>query len=108
MARVKNQGSQTDCTPKMIILFTKTAFHPIADELSQFGLPIREAMAVSEVFNLIEQYPEARIVITPDVELDRATIIQQHYSTLHLKSSTTAREILFEISYLTSKAESIQ
>ena len=108
MARVKNQGSQTDCTRKMIILFTTTAPHPIADELSQFGLPIREAIAISEVFNLIEQYPEARVVITPDVELDRAKIIQQHHSTLHLKSSTTAREILFEISYLTRKAESVQ
>jgi len=92
----------------MIILFTTTAPHPMADELSSFGLPIREAIAISEVFNLIKQYPDARIVITSDVELDRAKIIQQHHSTLHLKSSTTAREILFEISYLTGKAESVQ
>lgn len=84
----------------MIILFTTVAPHPMADELSSFGLPIREAIAISEVFSLIEQYPEARIVITPDVELDRAKIIQQHYSTLHLKGSATAKDVLWELSHV--------
>jgi len=92
----------------MIILFTTTAPHPIADELSKFGLPIREAIAISEVFSLVEQYPDASIVITPDVELDRVKIIQQHHSTLHLQASATARDILFEILHLTGKAESVQ
>jgi hypothetical protein len=84
----------------MIILFTTVAPHPMADELSSFGLPIREAIAISEVFSLVEQYPDAPILITSDVDLDRAKIIQRHHSTLHLKASATVRDVLWELSHV--------
>ena len=84
----------------MIILFTTIAPHPIANELSQFGLPIREAIAISEVFSLVEQYPDASILITPDVDSERAKIIQQHHSTLYLKPSATIRDVLWELSHV--------
>jgi hypothetical protein len=80
----------------------------MADELLLFGLQIREAIAISEVFSLVEQYPDAPILITPDVDSDRAKIIQQHHPTLHLKPSATARDILLELSHLACKAESVQ
>jgi hypothetical protein len=41
-------------------------------------------LAISEVFSLVEQYPTATILITADVNQERARVIQQHYPTLHL------------------------
>jgi hypothetical protein len=92
----------------MIILFSTIAPHPLAEELLSLGVLIREAIAISEVFSLVEQYPDATILITPEVDSERAKIIQQHHPTLHLKPSTTAPEVLFEISHTTGKAESVQ
>jgi hypothetical protein len=84
----------------MLILFSNTAPHPIADELLSLGLPIREAIAISEVFALVEQYPDAPILITSDVESNRAQVIQERYPTLQLKYSTKAADVLCELSHL--------
>lgn len=84
----------------MIILFSNTAPHPIADGLLSLGLQVREATAISEVFALVEQYPDASIVITSDVESNRAQVIQERYPTLQLKSSAAARDVLWELSHL--------
>jgi hypothetical protein len=84
----------------MIILFSAVAPHPLADELLSFGLQIREAIAISEVFSLIEQHPGAPILITPDVDSERARIIQRHHSTLHLKPSATIKDVFWELSHV--------
>lgn len=84
----------------MIILFLNVAPHPMTDELLSFGLQIREAIAISEVFALVEQYPDAPILITSDVESYRAQVIQERYPTLQLKSSATSTDVLWELSHL--------
>jgi hypothetical protein len=68
-----------------LILFTAIAPHPLTEELSRQGYQVNEALAVSEVFSLVEQHPLATIIITADVDQERARAIQQHYPTLHLK-----------------------
>ncbi len=89
----------------MIILFSGIAPHPIAEELLSLGVLIREAIAISEVFRLIELYPDAPILITSDVDSDRAKLIQQRHSTLYLKPSATARDVLWELSDLISASD---
>jgi hypothetical protein len=81
-------------------LFSHIAPHPIADELLSLGLQVREAIAISEVFALVEKYPDAPIVITSDVESHRAQVIQERYPTLQLKSSATSSKVLWELSHL--------
>lgn len=69
----------------ILILFTTTAPNPLTEELSRQG-QVFEALAISEVLALIEQHPTASIIITPDVDQARASIIQQHWPTVRLHS----------------------
>jgi hypothetical protein len=41
----------------MIVLLAASAPHPLTDELSLLGHQVQEAVAVSEVFNLMERNP---------------------------------------------------
>jgi hypothetical protein len=84
----------------MIILFSNIAPHPMADELSSLGFHTREAIAISEVLALVEQFPDAPILISSDVESNRAQVIQDRYPTFQLKSSATAVDVLWELSHL--------
>jgi hypothetical protein len=68
-----------------VILFTAHATHPLADELIRKGFTVYEALAVSEVLALVQQHPDAQIVITGEIDLARAKIIQQRYPTIVLK-----------------------
>jgi hypothetical protein len=68
-----------------IILFAPTAPHPLADELEWKGFTVYAALAISEVLALVQEHPEAQIVITYEIEPERAKIIQQRYPTIVLK-----------------------
>ena len=46
-----------------LVLFTTVAPHPLTEELSRQGYQVYEAMAVSEVFSLVELHPTASIII---------------------------------------------
>jgi hypothetical protein len=69
----------------ILILFTTTAPNPLTEELSRHGQQVYEALAISEVLALAEQHPTASIVITPDVDQARASIIQKHWPTVRLQ-----------------------
>jgi hypothetical protein len=83
-----------------LILFTKIAPDPLADQLSHQGHTVHEAMAVSEVYALADQHPLATIIMTADIDPERAKAIQHHYPTLHLKPTATILDIVWEISNL--------
>jgi hypothetical protein len=70
---------------------------PISDELARQGHSVYECLAISEVFALAEEHIEAQIIIGVEIEENRARIIQQHHSTLHLKPDATAHDILWEL-----------
>jgi hypothetical protein len=80
-----------------LILFTSTAPHSLTDELSAQGHQVYEALVVSEVLALAAQFPVAQIIITADVESERAKVIQHHYPTMTLKSEATITDILWEL-----------
>jgi predicted metal-dependent TIM-barrel fold hydrolase len=92
----------------LVILLSAYSPSPLADELLSFGLNVREALAISEVFSLIEQYPEAQIIIASDVDSERAKVIQQHHQTLYLKPQTRAKDVLFELSNFTPAGKKVQ
>lgn len=81
-----------------IIFFSRTVPSPLADELSIQGYTVYEALAISEVLALAQQYPEAQIVIAADVDDERAGVIGRHYPTLRLLPKSTAGDVLFELS----------
>jgi predicted nicotinamide N-methyase len=72
-----------------LILFTLTAPHPFAEELSRQGYRVFEAVAISEVYALADQHMNASIIITADVDPERVRAVQHHYTTLHLKTEAT-------------------
>jgi hypothetical protein len=82
-----------------LILFTTIAPDPLAEELSRQGHTVYEALAVSEVYALADQHPIATILICAGVAQVRAKMIQQRYSTLHLKPAATVRDIVWELSH---------
>jgi hypothetical protein len=87
-----------------LILFTTTAPYPLTDELSRQGYQVREALAISEVFSLADEWQFATIIITAEIDPERAKVIQQHYPTLHLKAHATVRDVLWELSHRTEYA----
>lgn len=76
-----------------LILFTAVAPFTLTDELSLHGHDVYEAVAISEVMALAEQHPASSIVITPDVDQERATVIQQHYPTVRLHKQFSVTDV---------------
>lgn len=87
-----------------VIFFTRSLPNVISDELSRQGHTVHEALAISEVLAFAEQHPEAQIVISADVDNERACIIAQHYPTLWLTETATTSEIMWQLSNFTSSA----
>jgi hypothetical protein len=82
-----------------LILFTTVAPDPLTAELSHQGHTIHEAMAVSEVYALADQHPMATIIMTADIDSERARAIQHHYPTVHLKANATVHDIVWELGH---------
>ena len=61
------------------ILLTACAPNPLADGLILVGHRVFEALAISEVLALAEEYAQAQIIITADVELKKG---ETHSTTL--------------------------
>jgi len=91
-----------------LILFTTQAPDPLAEELSQQGHIVHEAIAISEVLALAEQHPNASVVITAGVDHERAKMIQQHYRAMHLKATASVKDILWELSVQLGNGQEIQ
>jgi hypothetical protein len=80
-----------------LILFTTVAPHPLTEGLTHQGHTVYEAIAISEVYALADQHPQAQIIITGDIDPERAKAIQHHYPTMHLKANATVKDILWEL-----------
>jgi hypothetical protein len=81
---------------KTLILLCGFAPHPLADALVG-GYRVFEALAVSEVFNLVERWPDAQIVVTHDVDFGTAQTIRQHFMTLQLTKDAPIQDVLWEL-----------
>lgn len=80
-----------------LILFTTSAPNSFTEDLSHQGHQVYEAIAISEVYALADQHPKAAIIITAEVDPERAKAIQHHYPTLHLKANATVQDIFWEL-----------
>ena len=86
--------NETKCRNSVtLILFTTQAPNPLAERLMALGRDVYEALAISEVMALAEQYPASQIVITSDVDQNRASIIQRRYPTIYLHRQFTAMNV---------------
>ena len=91
---------------RALIYFTRE-LPGLSNELELAGFQIYEALALSEVFYLVQQHPSAHIVLDHTVEDEAANEIAQHYSTLRLTRNSKAADVLWELS-LPSIEDSIQ
>lgn len=76
-----------------LILFTTCAPCALADQLARQGHDVYEALAISEVLALSEQLPASQIVIMPEIEQERAAVIQQHWPTVRLHKQFCSMDI---------------
>ena len=83
-----------------LILLASRAPHPLTDELILAGYHVLEALAISEVFALLEEIPEAQVIIAANIEAERAKIIQQHNPTIHLTENASLKDVLWELELL--------
>ena len=65
--------------PMILILFTTRAPCSLTEQLSHQGHQVFEAIAISEVYALADQHPKATIIMTADIDPERAKAIQHHY-----------------------------
>lgn len=80
-----------------VILFTTRAPDTLTDELSYQGYTVYEALAISDVYALADQHPLATIIITADIDPERAKAIQHHYPTMYLQPNATMHDIVWEL-----------
>lgn len=83
-----------------LILLIARAPHPLTDELILAGYHVLEALAISEVFALLEEIPQAQVIIAADIEAERAKVIQQHNPTIHLTGNATLKDVIWELELL--------
>jgi hypothetical protein len=91
-----------------LILFTTIAPHRLTDGLLLAGFCVFEALSISEVFGLIEKFPNAMILIDQDVATERATVIQEHHITLQLGPGVALKDVIWELSHLTKTRMLVQ
>lgn len=89
---------------RTIVYFTRE-LPGISDDLSEYGLQVYEALAVSEVMYLCEQHPNATVVIDSTVQDDAAEEVARGQITLRLKAASTAADVLWELSLLSGSAD---
>lgn len=80
-----------------IVFFTRTLPSSLLAQLSQTGIHIFEALAISEVLHLCETENIDIVVIAADVDDYGAGVIAQHRITLRLKPNAKAKEVIAEL-----------
>lgn len=79
----------------------------LIDELTLAGHRVREALAVAEVLYLCENEPVDAIVIGADTEDPDVVVAQMRRITLRLKPGATTKDVIWELSLLFPKDESL-
>lgn len=84
-----------------LIYFTRE-LPGISEDLSEHGFQVYEALAVSEVLYLSQQHPALVVVIDHTVEPEAAREVATRRITLRLKQKATVRDVVWELSALSS------
>jgi hypothetical protein len=88
---------------RSLIYFTRE-LPGLSEDLSEHGFQVYDALAVSEVLYLSQQYPALVLVIDHTGELDAANEVSGRRITLRLKKQATVREVIWELSALHPQA----
>ena len=76
---------------------------PMVDELTRAGHIVWEALAISEVLNLLENERVDIVIVAPEIQDQRTTEIKARITTLLLAKDTSAFDVVWEISNLFSE-----
>ncbi len=90
------------------LVYLGTRSNPkLTDELTLAGHRVREALTVAEVLYLCENEPVDAIVISADTEDPDVVEAQMRRITLRLKPGATTKDVIWELSLLFPKGESL-
>ncbi len=81
----------------VLILVVPYAAHPLTAELSLQRYKVLEALTPMEVLGFLEEHPAATIVITAEVDPERAGVLERNYPVVQLKPQATVKDILWEL-----------
>jgi hypothetical protein len=81
----------------VLILVVPYAAHPLTAELSLQRHKVLEALTPMEVLAFLEEHPAAAIVITAEVDPERASVLQRNYSVLQLRPQATVKDVLWKL-----------
>ena len=84
---------------RTLIYFTR-ALPGISEDLNKAGFQVYEALAISEVFYLMEQHPTASITVDSTVEHEAAQQVALHYPTVRMKADATPADLVRELAAL--------
>ena len=81
---------------------------PLVDDLIGVGHTVWEALAISEVLNLIEHESVDAVIVAPEISKERAADIETHIMTLRLTDKTTTADIIWDLSLLFPSSSAVQ
>ena len=90
-----------------LILLSTQAPSPLADDLNRAGYRVFEALAVSEVLHLCEHQEIDAIVIAAGVDAPDVIEVKMKRTTIQLKTETTVKDLVWELSMLFPPANSV-
>ena len=89
---------------RTVVYFTRE-LPGLSEDLSERGLEVYEALAISEVFYLCEQHPNSTVVIDSTVPDEAAAEVARQQITLRLKPEATVADVFWELSPLSGSAD---
>lgn len=86
---------------RSLIYFTRE-LPGISEDLTERSIQVYEALALSEVFYLSEQYPDSIVLIDHSVDDAAAQEVASRLVTLRLKPHATVTDVFWELSLLSA------
>ena len=91
-----------------IVYFCERGGLPLAGELERAGHVVFEALAISEVLNLIEHENIDLVILESSISPERRQPIDERIATIRLTEQTTPTDLVFEISHLFPSRTAVQ
>ena len=83
-----------------IVYFGNQSNLPLYDDLVSAGHSVWEALAISEVLNLLEHQSIDIVIVAPEIHDERTKEIKSRITLLLLSTTTTTAEVLWDLSNL--------
>jgi hypothetical protein len=91
-----------------VVLLTPIAPSRFAEDLERLGVTVHEALAVSEVLNLVQEHNPDAVVLLHDLQVNGLDELKRRVICFELKSVSTPADVVWELSNLKKFPLSVQ